>query len=40
MSVIEELIRRDDAGTLSFGNYQLDAKTFLFVCLFVCFGFF
>lgn len=27
MSVIEELIRRDDAGTLSFGNYQLDAKT-------------
>ncbi len=27
MSVIEELIRKDDAGTLSFGNYQLDAKT-------------
>lgn len=27
MSVIEELIRKDDAGTLSFGNYQLDTKT-------------
>ena len=27
MSVIEELIRRDDAGSLIFGNYQLDAKT-------------
>ena len=27
MSVIEELIRKDDAGTLSFGNYQLETKT-------------
>lgn len=27
MGVIEELIRKDDAGTLSFGNYQLETKT-------------
>lgn len=27
MSVIEELIRKDDAGTLSFGNYELETKT-------------
>ena len=27
MSVVEELIRKEDAGTLSFGNYLLDTKT-------------
>ena len=27
MSVVEELIRKEDNGTLSFGNYVLDAKT-------------
>ena len=27
MSVVEELIRKEDNGTLSFGNYLLDAKT-------------
>lgn len=27
MSVIEELIRKDETGTLSFGNYLLDTKT-------------
>ena len=27
MGVIEELIRKDDSGTLSFGNYELEAKT-------------
>ena len=27
MSVIEELIRKDTDGTLSFGNYLLDTKT-------------
>lgn len=27
MSVVEELIRKDDNGTLSFGNYLLEAKT-------------
>lgn len=27
MSVVEELIRKDDAGTLSFGNYELETKT-------------
>ena len=27
MSVIEELIRKDETGTLSFGNYLLDSKT-------------
>lgn len=27
MSVVEELIRKDDKGTLSFGNYLLDTKT-------------
>lgn len=27
MSVVEELICKDEAGTLSFGNYLLDTKT-------------
>lgn len=27
MSVIEELIRKEDGGALSFGNYLLDTKT-------------
>ncbi len=27
MSVVEELIRKEDNGALSFGNYQLDTKT-------------
>jgi hypothetical protein len=27
MGVIEELIRKDEDGTLSFGNYLLDTKT-------------
>ncbi len=27
MSVVEELIRSDNKGTLSFGNYLLDSKT-------------
>lgn len=27
MGVVEELIRKDDKGTLSFGNYMLDTKT-------------
>ena len=27
MSVVEELIRKEDNGTLSFGNYLLDAMT-------------
>ena len=27
MSVVEELIRKEDTGTLSFGNYLLDTKT-------------
>ena len=27
MSVVEELIRKEDNGTLSFGNYLLDTKT-------------
>lgn len=27
MSVVEELISKDDKGTLSFGNYLLEAKT-------------
>ena len=27
MGVIEELIRKDNAGTLSFGNYELEEKT-------------
>ncbi len=27
MSVVEELIREEDNGTLSFGNYLLDTKT-------------
>ncbi len=27
MSVVEELIREESDGTLSFGNYELDAKT-------------
>lgn len=27
MSVVEELIRKEDNGSLSFGNYLLDAKT-------------
>lgn len=27
MSVVEELIRKEDAGTLSFGNYLLETKT-------------
>ncbi len=27
MSVIEELIRKDEDGTLSFGNYMLETKT-------------
>lgn len=27
MSVVEELIRKDDKGTLSFGNYLLSTKT-------------
>ena len=27
MSVVEELIRKEEKGTLSFGNYLLDAKT-------------
>lgn len=27
MSVVEELIRKDEKGTLSFGNYLLDTKT-------------
>lgn len=27
MSVVEELIRKNDNGTLSFGNYLLDTKT-------------
>lgn len=27
MAVVEELIRKDDVGTLSFGNYLLDTKT-------------
>ena len=26
MSVVEELIRKEDTGTLSFGNYLLDTK--------------
>jgi len=27
MSVVEELIRKEEKGTLSFGNYLLDSKT-------------
>ena len=27
MSVVEELISKDDTGTLSFGNYLLESKT-------------
>ena len=27
MSVIDELIRREDNGSISFGNYKLDKKT-------------
>lgn len=27
MSVIEELIRKEEDGTISFGNYKLDKKT-------------
>ena len=27
MSVVEELIRKEEKGTLSFGNYLLDTKT-------------
>ena len=27
MGVVEELIRKDEKGTLSFGNYLLDTKT-------------
>ncbi len=27
MSVVEQLIRREDNGSLSFGNYLLDSKT-------------
>ena len=27
MAVVEELITKDDKGTLSFGNYLLDSKT-------------
>lgn len=27
MSVVEELIRKEDNGSLSFGNYLLDSKT-------------
>lgn len=27
MGVVEELIRKEDAGALSFGNYLLDTKT-------------
>lgn len=27
MGVVEELIRKDNNGTLSFGNYSLDTKT-------------
>lgn len=27
MSVIDELIRREDNGSISFGNYKLDQKT-------------
>lgn len=27
MSVVEELIRKEENGTLSFGNYQLETKT-------------
>lgn len=27
MAVVEELIRKDEAGTLSFGNYLLEEKT-------------
>ena len=27
MGVVEELIRKDADGTLSFGNYLLDTKT-------------
>ncbi|MFI3174946.1 MAG: endosialidase [Bacillota bacterium] len=27
MAVIEELIRKEENGTISFGNYQLDKKT-------------
>lgn len=27
MGVVEELIRKEDNGTLSFGNYLLDSKT-------------
>lgn len=27
MAVIQELIRKENDGTLSFGNYQLDAKS-------------
>ncbi|MBO5485732.1 MAG: endosialidase, partial [Eubacterium sp.] len=27
MSVVEELIRKEDNGTLSFGNYLLESKT-------------
>ena len=27
MGVVEELIRKDAYGTLSFGNYLLDTKT-------------
>ncbi|MDD4112391.1 MAG: endosialidase [Herbinix sp.] len=27
MTVIQELIRKENDGTLSFGNYQLDAKS-------------
>lgn len=27
MSVVEELIRKEENGTLSFGNYLLDSKT-------------
>ena len=27
MSVVKELIRKEDNGTISFGNYQLDTKS-------------
>ncbi len=27
MSVIDELIRKEDNGSISFGNYNLDKKT-------------
>lgn len=26
MAVVEELIRKEDDGTLSFGNFELDSK--------------